>query len=122
MSKKTPDSNFVEALGAVLTAWAKYPNIVRAVFYGSREIGDSLRAALAPKPQSNMVAASSDAQQLSSPIDESQEAFADEGQEAFTSAPLWPLMEDQPGGFVNGFFPVYESPYSRRHRGVGMFW
>lgn len=100
MTKKTSDSNFGEVLSTVLTAWAKYPDIVRAVFYGSQEIGDTLRAALAPKPQSTVVSIPSNAQQSPSSLDETQEAF--------TPAPLWPLAENRLVGFVNGFFPVYD--------------
>ncbi len=101
MSNKQSDSNFGEALGAVLMAWSKYPEIVQAVFYAAQDVGDDLRAALAPKPQPNMVAASSNVQQLPPPVDEQPEAF--------TPAAPWLTTEDDSMGFTLGLRLGYPS-------------
>ena len=124
MSKKQKSSDGIgEQLAAVVKIVDENPFLVRLMFNPNvQKIGQALflfvydkaKEALESKPQPQALPPSY--------VDEQQEAFTDEQQEAFTPAPFWHLTEDQPVGFVNGFFPVYESPYSRHHRGVGMFW
>ncbi len=125
MSKKQPEPNFAETFVSLVELAAKHPEATKAAFRTIDALGavtyELTSAALNYLFPPKQEAATQEPEVLSSYVDEQQEAFADEGQEAFTAAPFWPLTEDHPVGFVNGFFPVYESPYSRMYRRPGMF-
>lgn len=118
MSKKQPESNFAETLVSLVMLAAKHPEATKTAFRTIDALGaatyELTSAALDYLFPPKREAATQEPEALSS--------YVDGQQEALTSALFWPPVEDQPVGFVNRFFPVYESPYSRRHRGVGMFW
>ena len=111
-----------ERLAAVVKTVDENPFLVRLMFNPNvHKIGQALFLAVYDKAREGLES-KPQPQALPSYADERQGAFTDGPQEAFTSAPVWPVTEDRLVGFVNGFFPVYESPYSRMYRGPGMFW
>jgi hypothetical protein len=124
-SKKQSDSSIPEQAASLLLFALEHPEETKVAVKAINTLGlvtyALTTAAIDYLTAPKAAAAAPEPQVLPSYADEQHEAFTDE-QEAFTPAPFWPLMEDQPVGFDNRFFPVYESPYGRRHRGVGMFW
>jgi hypothetical protein len=104
MSKKQPDSNFGETLASLLILAARHPkettaavNIINALEAVTYDLTTAALDYLFPR---KAIASKPEHQPLTS--------YVDEQQEAFTPPPLWPLAEEQPVGFVNGFFPVYD--------------
>lgn len=117
MSKKQPDSTFAETFVSLLVLAAKHPEATKAAF---RTV-DALGAVTYELTSAALDYLFPPKKEAATPQPQALPSYVDEQQEAFTPAPFWTLTEDQPVGFVNGFFPVYESPYSRMYRRPGMF-
>lgn len=97
--KKQSDSSFGEAFASLLMLTLKHPEIAKAAFYAIQDIGDGVRAALAPKPRPNTVAELPELQE--------QEPQPSPSMFALPSLPSpfgWPSNQNSRVVWVNGNF------------------